>query len=89
VTSINARIPREPFSIDLHSITDPRSFWDYIKQHEGRVTSVTLDVAVPNMFDGVSSFEDNVKRLREHNKARRVKETRAQTHKVVGVRALS
>jgi len=71
---INGRTPQEPYAIELHSITDPKSFWDYVRENKGKVTSITLDVAVPNMFGGSSSYEEDMKRLKEHEKARRVKE---------------
>lgn len=74
VRSINARQPAEPYTIELNSITDQTSFWEYVKANEGRVTSITLEVVMPNMFGGTSSFEEDAKRLRDHEKARRIKE---------------
>jgi hypothetical protein len=75
IASINSRTPPEPFVIELHSITNQDSFWDYVKRNEGMITSITLEVAMPNMFGGESSFEEDVRRLRDREKARRVKET--------------
>lgn len=76
ITAINARTdPKEPFAIELHSITDQTSFWDYIASNRGNVTSITLEVAMPNMFGGESSFEEDAKKLRDREKARKIKET--------------
>jgi hypothetical protein len=75
VTAINSQSPPEPYVIELHSITDQTTFWEYIERHRGNVTSITLEVVMPNMFGGSSSFEEDAKRLRDREKARRVKET--------------
>ncbi|RWH73261.1 MAG: hypothetical protein EOQ86_28505 [Mesorhizobium sp.] len=75
ITTINGRSPPEPFVIELHSITDQTTFWEYIERHKGKITSITLEVVMPNMFGGSSSFEEDAKRLRDNEKARRIKET--------------
>lgn len=75
VTQINSRTPPEPFAIELNPITDQSNFWDYIERNKGNVTSITIEVAMPNMFGGSSSFEEDAKRLRDIEKARKLKET--------------
>jgi hypothetical protein len=75
VAAINSRTPPEPYFIELHSITDQTTFWEYIDRNRGSVTSITLEIVMPNMFGGSSSFEEDAKRLRDREKARRIKET--------------
>lgn len=75
VNSVNSRTPPEPYAIELNSITDQTSFWEYVDNNKGNVTSVTLEIAMPNMFGGSSSFEEDAKRLRDKEKARRLRET--------------
>ena len=75
VTAINARVPPEPYLIELHAISDQTNFWEYVKQNRGNVTSITLEVSMPNMFGGESSFEEDVKALRDREKARHLRET--------------
>jgi hypothetical protein len=75
VNSINKRVPPEPYAIELHAISNQTNFWDYIHKNEGKVTSITLEVAMPNMFGGESSFEEDARRLRDREKARSLRET--------------
>lgn len=75
INLINSRTPPEPYAIELNSITEETSFWEYIEFNKGAVTSITLEIATPNMFGGGSSFEEDAKRLRDKEKARKIKET--------------
>ncbi|MER8981086.1 hypothetical protein [Mesorhizobium sp. M0870] len=75
ITTINGHSPPEPFVIELHSITDQTTFWEYVDRHKGKITSIALEVVMPNMFGGSSSFEEDAKQLRDKEKARKIKET--------------
>jgi hypothetical protein len=75
IAHINSFSPPEPYFIELHHITDQSTFWDYVNNHKGKITSITLEVTAPNMFGGEGSFEEDVRKLRDREKARRIKET--------------
>ncbi|PRA46644.1 hypothetical protein [Brucella pituitosa] len=75
VRTINAFSPPEPFSLELNKISNQESFWTYVARNKGKVTSVTLEVTMPNMFGGSSTFEEDARRLRDQENARRIRET--------------
>lgn len=75
VDHINDSHKAKPYHIELNPISEKQSFWNYVDKNKGEVTSITLSVALPNMFGGSSSFEEDAKRLRDREGARRLKET--------------
>ncbi|MCR9235663.1 MAG: hypothetical protein NXI17_03240 [Alphaproteobacteria bacterium] len=63
----------EPFSISAFPITQSRSFSKFAEQNAGTITSITYDVAVPNMFNNPGDFTDEMKVLRDKGNVSRVK----------------
>jgi hypothetical protein len=47
---LNSNEHRAPYTLDIGAISDPRTFWDFVKENEGNITTLTLEAPVPNMF---------------------------------------
>jgi hypothetical protein len=55
-----------PFYIAAFPIIEKGTFWDFASHHQNEIVSLSFDVAVPNMFDGVSDFERELRALRDN-----------------------
>lgn len=66
--------PRPPYVMEVAPISDARSFWEFVAQNEGAgITSVVFDLVTPNMFDGPEAIAEDMKALRDEEKAKRVR----------------
>jgi hypothetical protein len=75
VSTINERSPHGPYLIQAAQIIEEQSFWDFVKENEGKVTSLTLDFIVPNMFGSSDEFSNEIKEFRDNEEANNVKLT--------------
>jgi hypothetical protein len=75
VLAINERYPYGPYSIQVAQIIEEQSFWDFIEENEGTVTSITLDFIAPNMFGSDDEFSDEMREFRDNEEARKVRLT--------------
>ncbi len=57
--------PAAPYYIHAFPLVSEGTFWDFSEAHNDQITSITFDVAVPNMFNSASDFEDELKSLRD------------------------
>jgi len=72
VSAINERYPYGPYSIQVAQITEERSFWTFIEENKGKVTSITLDFIAPNMFGSDDEFSNEMREFRDNEEARKV-----------------
>ena len=72
VLAINERYPYGPYEIQVAQITEEQSFWHFIKENEGSVTSVTFDFIAPNMFGSDDEFSNEMRDFRYNEAARKV-----------------
>lgn len=66
---------RGQYSVQVAQIIEEQSFWDFVHQNEGNVTSVTLECIPPNMWGTKEEFDSDLKELRENEGAKKVKIT--------------
>jgi hypothetical protein len=59
------RDPTAPYYIHVFPVVREGTFWDFSRAHNDQITSITFDVAVPNMFNNVGDFEDELRSLRD------------------------
>lgn len=74
VKSINAD-PEGSYFVTAYPLISENSFWDFAKSHHDKIKSITFDVAVPNMFNSSSEFEDELRSLRDKENVAEVKTT--------------
>lgn len=75
IAAINARYPSGPYSIEVAQIIEERSFWQYVEENKGNITSMTLDFIAPNMFGSEDEFSNEMTAFKESEKAQKVKLT--------------
>lgn len=62
-----------PYIIEVFQIIEEQSFWEFVEQNEGKVTSVTLELIPPNMFGSDEEFVSEMKEFSDNEAARKVK----------------
>jgi len=70
---VSTAIEDAPFFIEAKHITDPSGFWDFVRQHDGEITSITLEFVAPNMFGIGDDYDKEWEELKANEKALRVK----------------
>lgn len=66
--AINNFDPPEPYIIEAETISDPKGFWDFVKENDGDVTSVHFEFIAPNMFGASDDYEKEMQELRDNEK---------------------
>ena len=62
---VNDMNRRPPYSVDAFPIVQEASFWRFAERHAFQIRQLTFDVAVPNMFDSLDDFSDELRKLRD------------------------
>lgn len=70
--AINNFNPPEPYIIEAETISDPKSFWDFVEENNGDVTSVYFEFIAPNMFGASDDYEKEMQELRDNEKISKV-----------------
>lgn len=70
---INTRDTREPFIMETGIISRSDSFWAFVRENEGRVTSATFEFIAPNMFPEDTDFDREMASMRDKERVRRAK----------------
>jgi len=66
----------EPYLIEVAPISDERDFWNFVKEHQDQIVSVTFELFAPNgLFSSHDDFNKEMQELKENEKARKVKIT--------------
>lgn len=73
VKAINTKYSAWPYHVEVSEIVEPKSFWDFVKENEGKITSVTFDFIAPNMLGADDEFESEMREYRDKENARKVK----------------
>lgn len=60
------------YHIDSDPIFSSKTFWDFVDQNKGEVTTVKFDISTPNMFGSSDEFSKEMKRFRDYEKAQKV-----------------
>lgn len=71
ISHINRLKPAPPFKVEVKPIVDATDFWQFVAEHEGRVTSVTFEFLAPNMFGIEDDMDREAAELRKYEKAQR------------------
>jgi len=75
IIAVNNDYPRIRFSFEIDEIVDVTNFWSFVSANEGKITQVTFDVPVPNMFGSSDTWDQDLKDARDKERAKRVKVT--------------
>lgn len=63
------------YTIEAAPIVNTSSFWEFAAQNKGSVTSIKFEFVVPNMFGTKDQLNDDLRSLRDREKAKRVSVT--------------
>ena len=61
-----------PFQIEVYQIVDAESFWQYVEQNRGNITSVSFEFVAPNMIGADDDFHKEMRAFKNSERARKV-----------------
>lgn len=73
IEEINVKNMHSAYHIEVEPIFSPDSFWDFVKENEGEITSLTFEFVAPNMFGGHDSITEELRNFRDHERAQKVR----------------
>lgn len=56
----------------INPITDSQEFWDFVKKNRDSITSIRVELEVPNMFGADDEYDKEMKQYKEKENAQRV-----------------
>ena len=77
-THLNDMTSRNDYILSFHSLNNEGEFWEAVESHhskDGKITSITFDMVVPNPPDAENPTKDGLEKLKAKTNAERVKET--------------
>lgn len=72
IGAINEKYAYGPYHIEIGQIFETQSFWSYVGENKGNVTSVTFDLVAPNMFGGSDDWDNDIRALRDDEKIQKM-----------------
>lgn len=61
-----------PYVVDIEPIFDGSTFWSFVEENKGNVTTVAFRFVAPNMWKGQEELEADVRDMRDKEGARKV-----------------
>jgi hypothetical protein len=65
VNAINEKLATTEWDIEVEPIPDTDSFWQYARENEGEITSLTFEFVPPNMFGGTDDLSEELRDFRK------------------------
>jgi hypothetical protein len=70
IRTVNTDNPTGAYLIEAQPIIDAQSFWDFARQHEGKITTITFEFLIPNgLWSASTSIKEELKQAHEHTRA--------------------
>ena len=76
IAKINERTG-ESYVIEANPIVDPETFWEFVRENRGEITSVSFDLFAPNMFGIRGDLDREMRELKEKEHVRKAELTLA------------
>lgn len=70
---INSRSEQEPYIMETGIISRSDSFWSYVAENKGRITSASFEFIAPNMFPEDGDLDKEMADMRDKERVRRAK----------------
>ncbi len=65
----------EPYVLEINAIVPTDTFWNFVRENRGQITSVTFEFVAPNMFGEADDYDKEMREMAEHEKAQKAKLT--------------
>lgn len=72
VSHLNDAFP-SPYAVEVVPIADTETFWEFVRQNRGDITSVTFEFIAPNMFGTSDDYDAEMRDMRDKERIRRLK----------------
>lgn len=63
----------EPFILEANAIVPSETFWNFVKNNEGEITSVEFEFVAPNMFGEADDYDSEMRDMQKHEKVQKAK----------------
>lgn len=73
VSALNEEHPHGPYAIQAGHIVDDQSFWNFLEENRGGITSLVFEFNVPNMWGSEDEWSEDMRNFRDEEHARKVK----------------
>lgn len=67
---LNQLFEGAPYTAEIREIVDPRSFWEFVDENMGEITSLEFEFVTPNMFGIRSKIDEELRSFRDEERAR-------------------
>lgn len=68
---INSR--DEPYVLEANAIVPSETFWNFVKENEGQITSIQFEFVAPNMFGEADDYDREMRDMHEIEKVQKAK----------------
>ena len=63
----------EPFVLEVNAIVPSETFWNFVKAHEGQITTVQFEFVAPNMFGEADDYDREMRDMNREERAQKAK----------------
>lgn len=70
---LNSRHKGRGYHMEIEPIFDASSFWDFVKENNGKITRISFTFVAPNMFGSIDSISREMKEFRDEERAQRIR----------------
>jgi hypothetical protein len=63
----------EPFVLEVNAIVPSETFWNFVRDHEGQITSIQFEFIAPNMFGETDDYDAEMRTMHAEEKAQKAK----------------
>lgn len=61
------------YHMEIEPILNASSFWDFVKENNGKITRISFTFVAPNMFGSIDSISQEMKEFRDEEKAQKIR----------------
>lgn len=73
LAALEREVKEKPYLAAIHTISQKQAFWDFVAANEGKITRLSFELEVPNMFGTDDEYDQDIREYRDIEQASRVK----------------
>jgi hypothetical protein len=71
--AVNINSRDEPFVIEANAIVPSETFWNFVSENEGQITSIEFEFVAPNMFGEADDYDAEMRELQREERVQKAK----------------
>lgn len=73
VSALEEKMDEKHFLSGIHPLASEQAFWDFVERNRGKITKISFELEVPNMFGGDDEYTREMREFRDNENAKKVK----------------